>query len=1122
MEDRKRKRAPAKPKPEKRVISAPGAIPTTRLVTITGKSKMSVEQKLVGAASRPPAPVSTPTDTLQPQEAENATPVDSEPETPMTQTAKLMAEYMGKFPDILRLWIAHKSGAGVGTSCYCGEGVRSSQCRDCFQYELSCEACWIKNHQNNPFHWAYIWNPELRFFVKHDISLLDGGSHIPTLGHYGKPCPNTSGNSVKMTIVEPNGVHATKLYFCGCAANPSIDSQFDQLMEAGFFPGSVKAPRTGFSFEIMRRFHLAGLESKTAALDFISCLRRLTDNATTAKVPDPYPAFLPAIRTYRYLKSVVRLGQAHGIDQLTPYRNKGSLLVKCVLCPEVGVNVSLDLPKPPLHLRHTLQQQMTLDGNFHTGHFAKNCDPRDVSLFDGKAHFAPDKEYRAYLQSIPVSKEKSTCTYLKAVNRQDKKKFKHQDVTGTINGQCSHVFVVATVDMYHSERFANTDAALARMVRKMGPDQLTDIKFRLAFDNIDKVATYDIACEYYAKLKERFRACPDLLDVADIIDRIRWGIPALHVTGHKSDCMYMFGTAYMDCVGHFHGETAEAYWPSANKLGGHARQANNGHRQDMLIDNANDWNWKKIVNIHVSLYDDLLSATKLFREKRTHFIGLSVSHREKLPEWQALLRPPEKVPSQKAIYDHMITNLENFETTEIPTNEVACFLKEGIKIQANQRKIVDALVKDAEHDLQGTKKEIATRRSKLTTELTKWRDVRDSIMTMPDVTELMGAPQVCEVECEKLWLPSDFTPEQRVALGSTMIALAEEEGKLREGEAYDLIRKLQTACKGLSALEDRKRLEKGQKSATAAGEQVLDARRRRDELIKAYNSVRQAMISLGTLLESTDPANDQFPVLTVKDTFMKSRRRERALGDSRRGDGMLYTRTGITAGSKISNAPAPDEGDGEDSEQELEEPEPKRSRPNTGGSVQMSTRTKRTPAQKRAEKDLNRTDPNPANKNGWLWELRRPSNMTDTEMRDWETEGDRVQWARAEGEMDRFQEQVEIKLAEFLRCLAAFDFNTRAWNHLGGMPDQKPGYAERANETAHMWARLTEQCREHLISAGFKFALEPDFNLVSYLEGEREKSDQCLRERGIIPRDKRAEAVLFAAARGEIKLPAAK
>lgn len=114
---------------------------------------------------------------------------------------------------------------------------------------------------------------------------------------------------------------------------------------------------------------------------------------------------------------------------------------------------------------------MTLDGNFHTGHFAKNCDPNDISLCDGNAQFPPDKQYREYLKKIPVSKEvdgtiysslfpsqssfqKSTCAYLKAVNRQDKKKFKNMDVTGTINAQCSHVFVVATVDLHHSERYA--------------------------------------------------------------------------------------------------------------------------------------------------------------------------------------------------------------------------------------------------------------------------------------------------------------------------------------------------------------------------------------------------------------------------------------------------------------------------------------------------------------------------------------------------------------------------------------------------------------------------------------------------------------------------------------------
>ncbi|KAJ7482656.1 hypothetical protein FB451DRAFT_1029926 [Mycena latifolia] len=128
-----------------------------------------------------------------------------------------------------------------------------------------------------------------------------------------------------------------------------------------------------------------------------------------------------------------------------------------------------------------------------------------------------------------------------------------------------------------------------------------DVKLSLAFENIDQAATYDIACKYFVKIKTCFRASPDLADVADIADRIRWGIPALHVTGHKADCTYLFGTVYMDCVGHFHGETAEAYWPSANKIGGHARQMNNAHCQDTLIANANDWNWKKVVKMRESL-----------------------------------------------------------------------------------------------------------------------------------------------------------------------------------------------------------------------------------------------------------------------------------------------------------------------------------------------------------------------------------------------------------------------------------------------------------------------------------------------------------------------------------------
>lgn len=162
--------------------------------------------------------------------------------------------------------------------------MRNTQCRDCRQYDLSCEACWVQKHENNPFHWAHVWDAQLGYFVKHDISAVDGGTHTVALGHHGKRCPNAA-NPQMMTMVDHTGIHATKLHFCSCAENPNVEDRFAQLMEAGFFAGSTNTPRTAFSFDVLKRFHLASLESKSAALDYISCLRRLTDNSMTADIP---------------------------------------------------------------------------------------------------------------------------------------------------------------------------------------------------------------------------------------------------------------------------------------------------------------------------------------------------------------------------------------------------------------------------------------------------------------------------------------------------------------------------------------------------------------------------------------------------------------------------------------------------------------------------------------------------------------------------------------------------------------------------------------------------------------------------------------------------------------------
>ena len=140
-------------------------------------------------------------------------------------------------------------------------------------------------------------------------------------------------------------------------------------------------------------------------------------------------------------------------------------------------------------------------------------------------------------------------------------------------------------------------------LQQHNPKDSFKVKLRIEVDDVDEVATYDIACEYFIHLEERFEAhFPDLVP---LIKRMRWGVPALHVQGHQESCTYLFGTAYMECVGHFHGETAEQYWPEANQLGPHVRQMNNGHRQDTMINHHGDWNYKKTMQMGepaVSMY----------------------------------------------------------------------------------------------------------------------------------------------------------------------------------------------------------------------------------------------------------------------------------------------------------------------------------------------------------------------------------------------------------------------------------------------------------------------------------------------------------------------------------------
>ncbi|CAA7262273.1 unnamed protein product [Cyclocybe aegerita] len=567
-----------------------------RQIVETGLSRQAEHTSITGSIiTHEVLPLPAPPPPLRyadplPQETEKIPP-------PKKKASEQLQDFVDALPELLNVLMDDNSSPSLNMLCQCGAigAVRTTLCRECFGYELSCSECFIRQHSQTPTHWADVWNATGQYFVRHDISTLREKGYAIHLSHNGNVCPNpASDTDIFFHLIDVNSVHHTKIQFCGCPG--ALERPF-QLLKHRLFPATLRQPKTAFTFRTLKTFHILHLELKVAAYDFIRSLRRLTDNMFAHKIPDPYPQFRLVVRVWRLLTATKRLGQVHGIDMLLPNRPAGNLSVYCPACPEPEVNMEPNWQKTLIEYRHLNQTQHTLDSNHHANKFIKNTDPDNVSLFGGRACFPDDAIFQAYLKSQPANlPEKTTCSYLNAVNKQNRKKFNNMDITGIVNAQCGHVFVKSSVDLQLGERFANTDYALAMAIRQYTAQSHDAGRFKCSFiTSCDHLISYDISCAYWVNMVDRFkRNFPDLVDT---IRRIRFLIPLVHVQNHKDNCMYQFSSAYTDGTGHFHGETAEHIWPELNQLGAQTRQMNNGNRQETLSDHHNDWNWKKTANL---------------------------------------------------------------------------------------------------------------------------------------------------------------------------------------------------------------------------------------------------------------------------------------------------------------------------------------------------------------------------------------------------------------------------------------------------------------------------------------------------------------------------------------------
>jgi hypothetical protein len=103
--------------------------------------------------------------------------------------------------------------------------------------------------------------------------------------------------------------------------------------------------------------------------------------------------------------------------------------------------------------------------------------------------------------------------------------------------------------------------------------------------------------------------------------------------------------------------------------------------------------------------------------------------------------------------------------------------------------------------------------------------------------------------------------------------------------------------------------------------------------------------------------------------------------------------------------------------------------------------------------------------------------------------GDRVQWFRAEAEMQRWQEEWERKQAEFLRCIRSFGKMSDVWAELSKSSPSK-GHASYARKKSAMFARMRQVAQAKFDSAGYaNRTLEEGQILADLIKEDRRKMD---------------------------------
>src|SRR5258705_2769762 len=223
---------------------------------------------------------------------------------------EFLEEYLTRRHSILIELLKHESLPSRASCLHCQQSSGTHRCQDCFGSNLWCSDCCVLAHKYLPFHRVQMWNGQ--FFERsdvlaqqltidlchypddcptiplneemqmmHDLDIADEGDGFECPP--SNPSATSQGIRSNLIIVSSTGIFKRSIRWCRCAT--TSDQYVELLLRAKLFPASFKNPKTAFTFEVLDHFQIDALECKTAAMNFMRKIGRITNEAFPSEVP---------------------------------------------------------------------------------------------------------------------------------------------------------------------------------------------------------------------------------------------------------------------------------------------------------------------------------------------------------------------------------------------------------------------------------------------------------------------------------------------------------------------------------------------------------------------------------------------------------------------------------------------------------------------------------------------------------------------------------------------------------------------------------------------------------------------------------------------------------------------